>query len=83
MAALLALHGERPTTAQGLTKALLNQERRYWRGALADSKLFDPDRYVEQLLALTTLAGGFPTAKAAQDYWNKASEQSISTADFK
>jgi glycosyltransferase involved in cell wall biosynthesis len=35
MAALLALYGERPTTAQGLTKALLNHERRYWLGVLA------------------------------------------------
>jgi hypothetical protein len=63
MGALLALYGERPATSQGLTKALLNHERRYWVGLLESTNLPDPARGAEQLLALATLAGGFPTGK--------------------
>lgn len=82
MAALLALHGERPTTAQGLTKALLNHERRYWGRSLAGTDLPEPERDAEQLLALITLAGGFSTPKAVQEYWHKASGNSLSTPVF-
>lgn len=82
MAALLALHGERPTSALGLTKALLNHERRYWGRSLIGTALPEPEKYAEQLLALTTLAGGFPTPKSAQSYWSKASGNAISSADF-
>src|SRR4029079_19142762 len=63
MAALLTLYGERPLTAQGLTKALLNHERRYWVGLLAAFNWPDPGRRAEQLLALATLAGGIPTSR--------------------
>ena len=66
MAALLALHGERPTTAEGLTKALLNHEVRYWRGLLAPFGWAEPERLALQLLALATLAGGFATPREAQ-----------------
>lgn len=62
MAALLTLYGERPITTQGLTKALLNHERRYWIGLLASFNWPDPGRRAEQLLALATLAGGIPTS---------------------
>jgi tetratricopeptide (TPR) repeat protein len=83
MAALLALYGERPTTAQGLTKALLNHERRYWFGLLAPFNWPEPERRAEQLLALTTLAGGFTTSNAAEPYWNKAKGNVLTPADFK
>jgi glycosyltransferase involved in cell wall biosynthesis len=82
MAALLALHGERPTTAQGLTKALLNHERRYWLGLLAQFHWLEPDRRAEQLLALTTLAGGFATPRTAEPYWEQAKGNVLSRADF-
>lgn len=82
IAALLALYGERPTTAQGLTKALLNHERRYWKGVLASSNWHEPERRAEQLLALTTLGGGFATPKNAQSYWSRAKGGVLSTADF-
>lgn len=82
MAALLALYGERPTTAQGLTKALLNHERRYWMGVLAHFNWPEPERRAEQLLALSTLAGGFATSKAAELYWIKAKGRAVRTADF-
>jgi glycosyltransferase involved in cell wall biosynthesis len=82
MAALLALYGERPTTAQGLTKALLNHERRYWLGVLAHFNWPEPERRAEQLLALTTLAGGFATPRIAEPYWVKAKGSVLRTADF-
>jgi tetratricopeptide (TPR) repeat protein/glycosyltransferase involved in cell wall biosynthesis len=73
MAALLALRGERPTTAQGLTRALLNHERRYWSGLFSGHALAEPERYAEQLLALATLAGGFVTPKAVLPHWKRVS----------
>ena len=82
MAALLALYGERTTTAQGLTKALLNHERRYWRGLLAQFNWREPERRAEQLLALTTLAGGFAMPRAAEPYWSQAKGDVLSPADF-
>lgn len=82
MAALMALHGERPTTAEGLTRALLNHERRYWRGLLSHTYLIEPERHAQQLLALATLAGGFATPRDAQPYWTNASDGSLSPAEF-
>jgi glycosyltransferase involved in cell wall biosynthesis len=82
MAALLALHGERPTSAQGLTKALLNHERRYWHGLFTSAEFIEPARHAEQLLALTTLAGGFPTARAALPYWQRADTCALSQMSF-
>ena len=82
MAALLALYGERPTTIQGLTKALLNHERRYWVGLLSSFNWPDAGRQAEQLLALATLAGGFPTAKVAEPFWNAARGIQLTTSEF-
>jgi tetratricopeptide (TPR) repeat protein/glycosyltransferase involved in cell wall biosynthesis len=82
MAALLALHGERLTTAEGLTRALLNHERRYWRGLLAHFGWAEPEREAQRLLALTTLAGGFATPKEAKPYWNSASGGHLSGSNF-
>lgn len=82
MAALLALHGERPTTAEGLTKALLNHEVRYWRGLLTPFGWADPERLAAQLLALATLAGGFATPREARPYWTTATTGSLASADF-
>jgi len=82
MAALLALHGERPTTADGLTRALLNHERRYWNRLLAHFTIGEPEQHAQQLLALTTLAGGFATSRDAQTFWNKIGGTDLSPADF-
>ncbi|MFL6216205.1 MAG: glycosyltransferase family 4 protein [Blastocatellia bacterium] len=82
MAALLALYGEQPTTAQGLTKALLNHERRYWRGVLDHLNWPEPERRAEQLLTLSTLAGGFATSRNAEPYWIKAKRNVLRPADF-
>ena len=80
MAALLALRGERPTTAQGLTRALLNHERRYWRGLFSGHALAEPERYAEQLLALVTLVGGFATPKTVLPHWKRVSSTVLSSA---
>jgi tetratricopeptide (TPR) repeat protein len=82
MAALLALHGEAPTTAQGLTRALLNHERRYWNRLLAQLNWVEPARRAERLLALTTLAGNFATPRDAERYWEKAGGGHIPSAEF-
>ena len=82
IAALLAFYGESQTTAQGLTKALLNHERRYWEGLLAPYGWVEPGRRAEQLLALTTIAGGFDTPRAATPYWEKAKGNVLSLAEF-
>ncbi|HKS40927.1 MAG TPA: DUF3856 domain-containing protein [Blastocatellia bacterium] len=82
MAALLALYGEQPTTAQGLTKALLNHERRYWQGVLAHLNWPEPERRAEQLLALTILAGGFAIPRDAEQFWVKAKGKVISPTEF-
>jgi glycosyltransferase involved in cell wall biosynthesis len=82
MAALLALYGERPTTAQGLTKALLNHERRYWQGVLAKFGWPEPGRLAEQLLALTTLAGNFAIPKEAEPYWSAVNGKALRATEF-
>lgn len=82
MAALLALHGERPTTAEGLTRALLNHERRYWRGLLTSFGGVEPERYAQQLLAISTLAGGFATSRAAQSLVKAASLSPLPDGQF-
>lgn len=82
MAALLALYGERPTTAQGLTKALLNHERRYWQRLLSHFNWPEPERRAEQLLALSTLAGGFATPRTAEPCWKKAKVGVLKTSEF-
>lgn len=75
MAALLALRGERPATAEGLTKALLHHERRYWArlvqeptvaGEFAESP---GARYATELMTLATLAGGLKRPAEARRYW--------------
>ncbi|WP_080416707.1 tetratricopeptide repeat protein [Burkholderia ubonensis] len=80
MAALLALRGERPTSAQGLTRALLSRERRYWCGLFSSHDLAEPERHAEQLLALTTLAGGFATPKAVLPHWEHANGAVLNAA---
>jgi tetratricopeptide (TPR) repeat protein len=86
MAALLALHGERPASAEGLTKALLSHERRYWRRVLNDlsaGSALPPidDRYAAELMVLATLAGGFARFKDGRDLWTAWSDSAASELD--
>jgi glycosyltransferase involved in cell wall biosynthesis len=74
MAALLALRGERRASAEGLTKALLYHERRYWARVTQQlggaSGLSEVDEaYAAELMTLATLAGGFARVKDAQHLW--------------
>lgn len=82
MAALLALYGEHPATAEGLTNALLNHERRYWAKALADTPIYQPENYAQHLLALATLSGGFATPKQAKTFFGNGLTTSEFTALF-
>jgi|GEM_PF-1980399 len=82
MAALLALRGEQPNSAYGLTKALLNHERRYWKKLFANTTLTEPERYCQQLMALTTLVGGYSTAKEALGHWRNSHDKLLSDAEF-
>ncbi|OAI03591.1 tetratricopeptide repeat protein, partial [Methylomonas methanica] len=82
MAALLALYGERPITALGLTQSLLNHERRYWQETLKELGLINPQQQAQDLLALTTLSNGFKTPKQAYEYYAKANPGLISQPVF-
>jgi len=82
MAALLALYGERPTTALGLTQSLLNHERRYWQETLKTLDVINPQQHAQDLLALTTLSNGFKTPKQAYGYYAKAKPGSITQPVF-
>lgn len=82
MAALIALHGERPTTADGLIKALLNHERRYWLGLLSNIFGENSGAYAQSLLALTTLAGGFVTARDANQRWQQYYQDNLNGQSF-
>ena len=80
IAAILALYGDRPASAEGLTRALLHHERRYWHRLLRDSAGAD-DRHAAELMVLTTLAGGFARVKDAREAWELWSESSGNELD--
>jgi glycosyltransferase involved in cell wall biosynthesis/tetratricopeptide (TPR) repeat protein len=74
MAAFLALRGERPASAEGLTKALMHHEQRYWARLMQDLQAATGlvgvnDTHAAELMTLSTLAGGFARLKDAQQLW--------------
>lgn len=72
MAALMALRGERPQSAEGLPRALVNHERRYWKRMLEMSGLIG-GLAIERaglLMTLSTLAKGIATEKMLEDVWD-------------
>lgn len=69
MAALLALHDEQPSTAEGLTRSLLNHEKRYWGHLLKDTTA--TEEQAVQLMALSTLCGGLQTPNEIESIWRK------------
>ncbi len=83
MSALLMLHGEQPQSADGITRAILNHEQRYWDGALNSAGITISGASARKLLALVTLAGSFATAKDAKDYWDIADNNDLSMAQFR
>jgi tetratricopeptide (TPR) repeat protein len=74
MAALIALRGERPKSAEALTRTLVGHERRYWRKALAaiDSSSEIVEYQGALLMALATLANGIATPREIEKVWEKA-----------
>jgi len=70
MAALLALHDEKMHTAESLTRALINHERRYWR-ALFGGRGGSEDQ-AAQIMALSTLLGGLRTSQEVENIWKRA-----------
>jgi tetratricopeptide (TPR) repeat protein len=81
MGALLALHGERPATAEGLTKALLHHERRYWRRVVAQLCAEHPTAaisgtHAEEVMTIATLCGSFSSAAEARTVWRSWSAAS-------
>ncbi|MDD1157399.1 tetratricopeptide repeat protein, partial [Pseudomonas rubra] len=69
MAALMALRGERPKSAEALPRALVNHERRYWAkmlGATADQGEEVVHR-ASVLMTLSTLANGIATERMLED----------------
>lgn len=82
MAALLALRGEQPKSSDGITRAVLNHEQRYWAATLANAKINQDVSLAKKLLALVTLAGNFQTARQAFSYWELLDDANISLANF-
>jgi glycosyltransferase involved in cell wall biosynthesis/tetratricopeptide (TPR) repeat protein len=71
MAALLGLHGERPMTAEGLTRALLSHEQRYWSGLLVDRTQADVQSDATLLMGFATLSGGLSTEREVSPLWEE------------
>lgn len=73
MAALLALRGVRPETAEALPRALADQEQRHWaqalRGHTQDSTGPDPVPQAALLMTLATLSGGIFSDRDIEPLW--------------
>lgn len=82
MSALLSLHGERPKSADGIIRAILNHEQRYWQAALKNTGLDILELTARKLLALVTLTGSFATAREAGSYWKSVDDLDMAPASF-
>ena len=76
MAALMALRGERPKSAEALPRALVNHERRYWGKALGS---LGPDggeleRQAALLMTLATLSNNIATVRSIEEIWKHIGE---------
>ncbi len=71
MAALMALRGERPKSAEALPRAMISHERRYWGKALS-GLIGDRGEHEKQasiLITLATLANGIVTDRMIERVW--------------
>ncbi|PKF49839.1 hypothetical protein AT251_15810, partial [Enterovibrio nigricans] len=82
MLALLTLHGEQPSAASSITKAILNHEQRYWAAALNSNQSVANSKQAKKLLALVTLAGNFRTAREASSFWRGVDDSNLSPREF-
>lgn len=77
MAALMALRGERPRSAEALQRAVVNHEKRYW-GKILSIVPGDNGEYERQaalLMTLATLANGIATERSIENAWAAAGER--------
>jgi hypothetical protein len=74
MAALMALRGERPRSAEALPRALVNHERRYWHKAISakEEASGDDESHAALLMTLATLSNGIVTERAIESVWQEA-----------
>lgn len=75
MAALLALRGAQPGSAEAVARAFIGHERRYWKKALAELVIDDADSYedhAELLLILATLLNEIPLRQDGETLWLQA-----------
>jgi glycosyltransferase involved in cell wall biosynthesis len=82
MAALLALHGERADSANGLTEAILRHEFRYWKALAQAEKVHGGERAVALVMTLSTLAGGLLTERDAWQSLERSSALLPEKNDF-
>ncbi|WP_158247498.1 MULTISPECIES: tetratricopeptide repeat protein [unclassified Pseudomonas] len=77
MAALMALRGERPRSAEALQRAVVNHEKRYWGRILSivpgDNSAYE--RQAALLMTLATLANGIATERSIEKAWVAAGEK--------
>ncbi|WP_413472119.1 tetratricopeptide repeat protein [Shewanella baltica] len=73
MAALLALHGEQPGSAESVARSLINHERRYWTQALSANPIMarQQDESAALFMALATLVNGLSTLRDCEGLWTK------------
>jgi glycosyltransferase involved in cell wall biosynthesis/tetratricopeptide (TPR) repeat protein len=71
MAALLALFGEQPESAEGVARALVGHERRYWKQATNDNNS-------ALLMTLATLIDGISTTREIETLWKNIGEDKVS-----
>jgi len=71
MAALLALHGEQPGSAEAVARALIGHERRYWQKVLADipASTTPHEESASLFMALATLVNGLNTPREGEPMW--------------
>ena len=85
MAALLALHGELAGTAEGLAKAVVSHERRYWSKALAEElPLLEEGGRMQlaaELMSLATLNGGVADTQHARRLWARWNASAAASLD--
>jgi len=77
MAALMALRGERPRSAEALQRAVVNHEKRYW-GRILSIVPGDSSEYERQaalLMTFATLANGIATERSIEKAWLAAGER--------
>jgi glycosyltransferase involved in cell wall biosynthesis len=79
MAALIALRGERPKSAEALTRTLVSHERRYWQKALTGLSIDVEvvEREAALLMSIATLANGIRTSRDIEKIWVAAGGEQV------